>query len=158
QEADPCQLDVAGAASPAPPPLDGLARFSEESAGSGAVAGGEPRVGERRQDARLVPQGRAPRAREPEGGLQRARGGRDVAGRELGRAEKGGGLDPGERTTALFRQLDSTAAVSKCPAEITPQPQHLAQESVRPVEGFESPLLLVGEERFQAGLSFGRLP
>src|SRR5439155_2004433 len=102
QEADPRQLDVAGAEPPAASPLDGLARFGEESAGSGAVASGSPRVRERRQDARLVPERGAPRAREPERPLERARGGGDVAGRELGGAEKRSGLDPGERTAALL--------------------------------------------------------
>ena len=66
KEAHSRQLDVAGAESPAPAPLDGLARFGEEGAGSGAIAGGPLRVRERRQDARLVPQCGAPRAREPE--------------------------------------------------------------------------------------------
>ena len=84
EEADLCQLDVAGAESPAPSPLDGLARFGEEGAGPGGVARSQPRVRECRKDARLVPH----------------RGGGDVAGRELGGAEKGGGLDPGEQTTA----------------------------------------------------------
>ena len=93
-----------------------------------------------------------------ERGLERARGGGDVAGGELGGAEKRGGLDPGERAAALFRQLDGTAAVSERTGEIAPQPQHLAQESVRPVQGFESSRSLVGEERFQAPLSFGRVP
>src|SRR5206468_10952694 len=79
-------------------------------------------------------------------------------GRELGCAEKRGGLDPGERTPALFRQLDRTAAVGERAGEIAPQPQDLAQESVRPVQGFELPLLLVGEERFQGRLTVGRLP
>ncbi len=140
------------------PALDGLARLGEERAGSGAIAGGPLRVRERRQDARLVPQGGAPRARERERGLERTRGGGDVAGGELGGAEKRGGLDPGERTAALFGQLSGPAAVSERAGEIAPQPQHLAQESVRPAQGFESPVLLVGEERFQDRLSFGRVP
>jgi hypothetical protein len=55
EEAHPRQLDVAGAEPPAPPPLDGLARFGEERAGAGAVAGDPLRVREHRQDARLVP-------------------------------------------------------------------------------------------------------
>src|SRR3989441_7480238 len=154
KEAHPRQLDVAGAESPALPALDGLARFGEERPGSGAIAGGPLRVRERRQDARLVPQCGAPRARERERSLERARGGGDVAGGELGGAEKRGGLDPGERASALFRQLDSPAAVSERAGEIAPQPEHLAQESVRAVQGFESSFLFVGEERFQAGPRF----
>jgi len=78
--------------------------------GSGAITGGSPRIRERCQDARLVPQGGAPRARDPEGGLQRARGGGDVACRELGGTEKRRGLNLGEWTSPLSRQLDSTAA------------------------------------------------
>src|SRR2546422_1535639 len=100
KEAHPRQLDVAGAESPALPPLDGLARFGEERAGSGAIAGGPLRVRERRQDARLVPQCGAPRARERERGLQRARGGGDVAGGELGGARKRGGPRPGGTAAA----------------------------------------------------------
>src|SRR2546425_5233657 len=150
KEAHPRQLDVAGAESPALPPLDGLARFGKERAGSGAIAGGPLRVRERRQDARLVPQCGAPRARERERGLERARGGGDVARRELGGAEKRGGLDPGERTAALFRQLGGTAAVGERAGEIAPQPQQLPQESVRPAQGLESPRPLVREERLPA--------
>src|SRR3989475_9917194 len=126
KEAHPRQLDVAGAESPALPPLDGLARFGEERAGAGAIASGPLRVRERRQDARLVPQCGAPRARERERGLERARGGGDGAGRELGGAAKSGGLDPGERTAALFRQLGGTAAVSGGAGGIAPPPQPLA--------------------------------
>ncbi len=126
--------------------------------GSGAITGGSPRIRERCQDARLVPQGGAPRARDPEGGLQRPHGGGDIAGRELGGAEKRRGLDLGERTSPLSRHLDSTAATRERAGEIAPQPQHLTQESVRPVQSFESALLLVGEERFQGGLSLGQLP
>src|SRR4029077_6998848 len=84
KEAHPRQLDVASAESPAQPPLDGLARFDEERAGSRAIAGGPLRVRERRQDARLVPQCGPPRARERERGLERARGGGAVAGGGLG--------------------------------------------------------------------------
>src|SRR5437762_1462403 len=112
-------------------------------------------VGTARRDRECLSEARA---LEPERSLERARGGGDVAGGELGGAEKRGGLDPGERASALFRQLDSPAAVSERAGEIAPQPEHLAQESVRAVQGFESSFLLVGEERFQASLRFGRVP
>jgi len=49
KQAQPRQLDVAGAEAPALPPLDGLARFGEERAGSGAISGGPLRVRERGQ-------------------------------------------------------------------------------------------------------------
>ena len=39
--------------------------------------------------------------------------------------------------------------------EIASQPQHLAEESVRAVQGFESVLVVVGEQRFQTRLSVG---
>src|SRR5207245_1012443 len=119
---------------------------------------GLPRPPPSSRAAGPLPRCGAPGARERERGLERARSGGDVAGGELGGAEKRGGLDTGERTAALFRQLGGTAAVSERAGEIAPQPQHLAQESVRPVQGFESPVLLVSEERFQARLSFGRSP
>ena len=75
----------------------------------------------------------------------------DLACREVGCAEKHSGLDPRERTSALVRQLESTAAVSERAGEIAPQPQHLAEKSVRPVQSFETALLLVGEESVGSG-------
>src|SRR2546426_10665356 len=122
KEAHPRQLDVAGAESPALPPLDGLARFGEERAGSGAIASGPLRVRERRQDARLVPQCGAPRARERERGLERARGGGDVAGGELRGAEKTGGPHPGGRTAAPLPPPRGTAGRSRAARGSAPPP------------------------------------
>ena len=67
-EANPGQRDIEGAKPPASSPVDELTRFGEERAGSRAVAGGQLRVRERREDARLVPQRGVPtdeRARAP---------------------------------------------------------------------------------------------
>ena len=56
QEANPLQRDIEGAKPPASSPIDEVTRLGEERAGSGAVTGGQLRVRERREDARLVPQ------------------------------------------------------------------------------------------------------
>src|SRR2546428_5130926 len=126
KEAHPRQLDVAGAESPALPALDGLARFGEERPGSGAIAGGPLRVRERRQDARLVPQCGASRARERERGLERARSGGDVAGGELRGAQKRRGPATGEPTAPPFRQLRRTAALRARPGPVPPPPPPLS--------------------------------
>src|SRR5207247_223140 len=60
QEANPRQRDIEGAKPPASSPIDELTRLREERAGSRAVTGGQLRVRERREDARLVPPRRAP--------------------------------------------------------------------------------------------------
>jgi hypothetical protein len=158
QEANPRQRDIEGAKPPAPSPIDAVTRLGEERAGSRAVTGGQLRVGERREDARLVPQRGAPIASDRERLLEHTRGRGEVAIRELGSAEKRRGLHPREHTSALFRELDGTAAVGERAGQITPQAQHLAQECVRSVEGLECALALLGEECFQGGLSLGRAP
>jgi hypothetical protein len=77
---------------------------------------------------------------------------------ELRSAEKRRGLHPGEHASALFRELDGTAAVGERAGQITPQAQHLAEDCVRSVEGLERALALLDEECFQGGLSLGRAP
>src|SRR5215470_2257453 len=54
-EVNPRQRDIERAQSPAESPVDELARLGEERTGFGAVTGGQLRVRERRQNARLVP-------------------------------------------------------------------------------------------------------
>src|SRR5207247_802813 len=78
--------------------------------------------------------------------------------RELRSAEKRRGLHPREHASALFRELDGTAAVGERAGQITPQAPHLAQDCVRSVEGLERALALLGEECLQGGLSLGRAP
>src|SRR3989441_11543260 len=74
QETDPRQRDIEGAKPPASSPIDELTRLGEERAGSRAVAGGQLRVRERREDARLVPQRGAPITSERERPLEHTRG------------------------------------------------------------------------------------
>src|SRR3989441_5311977 len=74
QEANPRQRDIEGAKPPASSPIDELTRLREERAGSRAVTGGQLRVRERREDARLVPQRGAPIASERERPLEHTRG------------------------------------------------------------------------------------
>src|SRR5205085_2474422 len=78
--------------------------------------------------------------------LEHPRGRGGVAVRQLRSAEKRRGLHPREHASALFRELDRTAAVGERAAQITPQAQHLAQECVRSVDGLECGLALLGEE------------
>src|SRR2546428_2935311 len=59
QEANPRQRDIEGAKPPASSPGDELTRLREERAGSRAVTGGQLRVRERREEARLLPPTRA---------------------------------------------------------------------------------------------------
>src|SRR5881296_2060672 len=158
QEANPRQRDIEGAKPPASSPIDELARLRGERAGSRAVTGGQLRVRERREDARLVPQCGAPITSERERPLEHTRGRREVAVRELRSAEKRRGLHPREHASALFRELDGTAAVGERAGQITPQAQHLAQDCVRSVEGLECALALLGEECLQGGLSLSRAP
>src|SRR3989454_5864684 len=158
QEATPRQRDIEGAKPPASSPGDELTRLREERAGSRAVTGGQLRVRERREDARLVPQRGASIASERKRPLEHARGRGRVAVRELGSAEERRGLHPREHASVLFRELDGAAAVGERAGQVTPQPQHLAQEGVRSVEGLECALALFGEECLQGGLSLGRAP
>src|SRR2546428_7034827 len=158
QEANPRQRDIGGAKPPDSSPIDELARLREERAGSRAVTGGQLRVRQRREDARLVPQRGAPITSERERPLEYARGRGEVAVRELRSAEKRRGLHPRGHASALFRELDGTAAVGERAGQITPQAQHLAQDCVRSVEGLESAVALLGEECLQGGLSLGRAP
>src|SRR4029453_16568559 len=88
EEVNPRQCDVEGAQPPASPPIDELSRLSEERAGCRAVTGGQLRVRERREDARLVPLRGAPMTRERERRLEHTRGRGEVAGPELRSAEK----------------------------------------------------------------------
>src|SRR6059036_1320479 len=148
QEANPRQGDIEGAKPPASSPVDELTRLGEECAGSRAVAGGQLRVRERREDAWLVPQRGASIASERECPLEHTRGRREVAVSELCSAEKRRGLHSREHASALFREIDGTAAVGEGAGQITPQAQHLAQECVRSVEGLECAFLL-GEECLQ---------
>src|SRR2546422_2787859 len=142
QEANPRQRDIEGAKPPASPPVDELTRLGEERAGSRAITGGQLRVRERREEARLVPQRGASIASEHERLLEHARGSGEIAVRELRSAEKGRGLHAREQAAVLFRKLDATAAVGECAGQISPQAQHLAQECVRSVEGVEGGLAL----------------
>src|SRR5881409_1261795 len=158
QEANPRQRDIEGAKPPASSSVDELTRLREERAGSRAITGGQLRVCERREDARLVPQRGASTASERERPLEHTRGRGEVAVRELRSAEKRRGLHPREHAFALFRELDGTAAVGERAEQMTPQAQHLAQECVRSVEGLECALTLLGEECLQGGLSLGRAP
>src|SRR2546422_266805 len=100
----------------------------------------------------------APITSERERPLEHTRGRGEVAVRELRSGEKRRGLHPREHASALFRELDGTAAVGERARQITPQAQHLAQDCVRSVEGLECALALLGEECLQAGLSLGRAP
>src|SRR5881227_446922 len=125
QEANPRQRDIEGAKPPASSPIDELTRLREERAGSRAVTGGQLRVRERREDARLVPQRGAPITSERERPLEHTRGRGEVAVRQLRSAEKRRGLHPSEHASALFRELDGTAAVGERAGQITPQAQHL---------------------------------
>src|SRR6184192_801419 len=158
QEANPRQRDVEGTKPPASSPIDELTRLREERASFRAVTGGQLRVRERREDARLVPQRRAPIASERERPLEHTRGRGEVAVRQLRSAEKRRGLHPREHASALFRELDRTAAVGQRAGQITPEAQDLTQECVRSVEGLECAVLLLGEECFQRGLRLGRAP
>src|SRR5256712_2741423 len=158
QEADPRQRDIEGAKPPTSSPIDELTRLGEERAGSRAVTGGQLRVRERREDARLVPQRGAPITSERERPLEHTRGRGEVAVRELRSAEKRRGLHPREHASALFRELDGTAAVGERAGQIPPQAQHLAQNCACSVEGLECALALLGEECLQGGLSLGRAP
>src|SRR5690349_7070877 len=135
--------------------IDELTRLGEERAGSRAVTGGQLRLRERREDARLVPQRGASVAGERERPLEHARGRDTVAVRELRRAEKRRGLHLREHASALFRELGGTAALGERAGQITPQAKHLAQECMRTVEGLEGGLALVGEECLQGSLSLG---
>src|SRR5213592_235097 len=87
-----------------PRPRSTSSRASEERAGSRAVTGGQLRVRERREDARLVPQRGAPITSERERPLEHTRGRGEVAVRELRSAEKRRGLQPREHASALFRE------------------------------------------------------
>src|SRR5207248_8916761 len=98
QEANPRQRDIEGAKPPASSPIDELARLREERAGSRAVTGGQLRVRERREDARLVPQRGAPIASERERPLEHTRGRGEVAVRQLRGAEKRRGLQDRKST------------------------------------------------------------
>src|SRR3989454_2088090 len=121
QEANPRQRDIEGAKPPASPPIDELTRLSEERAGSRAVTGGQLRVRERREDARLVPQRAAPIASERERPLEQTRGRGEVTVRQLRSAEKRRRLHPREHASVLFRELDRTAAVGERAGQITPE-------------------------------------
>ena len=70
QEANTDQRDIEGAGPPASSPVDELTRLGEECAGFRAVTGGQLRVRERREDARLVPQRGAPITSERERPLE----------------------------------------------------------------------------------------
>ncbi len=80
QEANSRQRDVEGAKPPATSPLHELTRLGEERAGARAVTGGQLRVRERREDARLVPQCGASMAGERERPLEQTRGRAQLAG------------------------------------------------------------------------------
>ena len=95
-----------------------LARFGEERARCRAVAGGAPCVGERRQEARLVPERRAPRARQ-RSAVSRARVAAATSPAASSAAPRNARrLDPRERAAALLRQLDRAAAVCERAGEI----------------------------------------
>src|SRR2546430_16178300 len=79
QEANPRQRDIEGAKPPASPPIDELTRLREERAGSPAVTGGQPRVPERREGARLVPHRGATITSERDRPLEHTRGRGEVA-------------------------------------------------------------------------------
>src|SRR5207244_11694707 len=102
-----------------------------------------------RQETRLGPPRGGPFAGERERTREQAGGRGDVAVGELGGTEKRGGLDTRERASALFGQRDGTAAVHERAGNIASQPQHLAQESMRPVERRESGRALLGQEPLQ---------
>src|SRR5262249_8544141 len=122
------------------------------------VADRESRLGKRGQDARLVVQGGASRARECEGRLERGRRSGDVPGSKRRRPEKRGRLDPREWTAALLRPPERAAAMSEGAREVALEPQHLAQESVSSVEGLETFPLLVDEKGLEGRLSLRRVP
>jgi len=113
QETDPGQRHVEGAQSPTPPTLDRLVRVREESASSWPVTRGQLGVHQSRQDARLVPEGSAPRAGEIERGLEGAGSGGHLASRERGGPEKRRGFDSSEGTAALVGQRDRPPPVSE---------------------------------------------
>src|SRR4030095_9043165 len=135
QEVNPRQRDIEGAKPPASSPVDELTRLREERAGSRAVTRNQLGVRERREDARLVPQRGAPIASKRERPLEHTRGRGEVAMRKLRSAAKRRGLHLREHASALFRELDGTAAVGEGAGQITPQAEYLAQDCVRPVEG-----------------------
>jgi len=74
QEVNPRQRDIEGAKPPASSSVDELTRLREERAGSRAITGGQLRVRDRREDARLVPQRGASTASERERPLEHTRG------------------------------------------------------------------------------------
>src|SRR5919204_4542439 len=88
EQANPHQRDIEGAKPPAASPVDELTCLRQERARSRALTGGQLRVRERREDARLVPQSGASMASERERSLEHTRGRGKVAVRELCRAEK----------------------------------------------------------------------
>src|SRR5262245_40257125 len=102
-EAHPRQRDVEGAQPPASSPVDELTRLGEERAGCRAVTGGQLRVGQRREEARLVPQRGASIASERERALENTRCRDKVTVRELRRAKKRPRLHPRQDASALFR-------------------------------------------------------
>src|SRR6266436_4962000 len=114
QEANPRQGDIEGGKPPTSSPVDDLTRVREERAGSRAVTGGQLRVRERREDAWLVPQRGASIAGERERPLEHTRRRGEAAVSELCSGEKRRGLHPREHASALFRELDGTAAVGEC--------------------------------------------
>ena len=147
QEANPRQRDIEGAEPPAPSPID---EVDAPRRGARGLPSGRRRLASRpraprgcaaRTTARCADARASASARS-----RRTRGRGEVAVRELRRAEERGGLHPREHASALFRELDGTAAVGERAGQITPQAQHLAQERVRSVEGLECVLALLGEE------------
>ena len=102
QEANPRQRDIEGAKPPASSPVDELTRLREERAGSRAVTGGQLRVRERREDARLVPQRGASITSERERPLEHTRG-RGRGRRPRAPQRRGTRRPPPERTR--FRAL-----------------------------------------------------
>src|SRR5438105_15001858 len=100
KEANPRQRDIEGAKPPASSPIYELTRLREERAGSRAVTGGQLRVRERREDARLVPQRGAPITSERERPLEQTRARGEVAVRALGRAAQRRGLHPRDHSSA----------------------------------------------------------
>src|SRR5919197_3156733 len=72
QKANPRQRDVESTKPPASSLLDELTRLGEECARSRPVTGGQLRLRQRREDARLVPQRGASTASEPSRPLEHA--------------------------------------------------------------------------------------
>src|SRR5262249_10329780 len=146
---------VQGAEPPAPTLLDEFSSLAEERVGARAVAGGPPGVCERREDARLVPQGRAPLARARQRPLEQTARRGDGPRRERRCAEAGRVLPPGARAAALYREADRATPVGGRGGKIPSQAPDLAQEGVRAVDDLDRGIVLVREERGQSRLGLG---